>query len=85
VQFLHRGHLHLGRRAFEDLEIIGGAIALAVLARRGVAGLEPDARAKEPAPGAGGGFGGPGGGGGGRRGGPASTVAVATATPLICR
>jgi multidrug efflux system membrane fusion protein len=46
--------------------------------RRGVAGLEPDARAEGAA---GGGPGGPGGGfGGGGRRGPASTVAVATAT-----
>jgi len=65
----------VGRKA----QIIGGAIALAVLA--GVVWLAwslmhaPKTQGGE----GGGGPGGPGGGGGGRRGGPASTVAVATA------
>jgi multidrug efflux system membrane fusion protein len=61
----------MSRRA----RIFGGVIALAILA--GIVWLAWTLMHKEPAPGAGGGFGGP--GGGGRRG-PASTVAVATAT-----
>jgi multidrug efflux system membrane fusion protein len=61
----------MSRRA----RIFGGVIALAILA--GIVWLAWTLMHKEPAAGAGGGFGGP--GGGGRRG-PASTVAVATAT-----
>jgi multidrug efflux system membrane fusion protein len=61
-------------------QVIGGAIALAVLA--GVVWLAWSLmHAPKGADGGAGGPGGPGGGfGGGRRGGPASTVAVATAT-----
>lgn len=55
--------------------LLGGLIAVAVLA--GIVWLAWTLLHKEPEAGAGGGFGGP---GGGRRGGPASTVAVATAT-----
>lgn len=60
-------------------QIIGGAIALAVLA--GIVWLAWSLmHAPKTEGGAGGPGGGPGGGGGGRRGGPASTVAVATAS-----
>lgn len=72
---------HQPRTVSRKAQIIGGAIALAVLA--GIVWLAWTLMHAEPSPGAaaggGGGFGGgPGGGGGGRRG-PASTVAVATA------
>ncbi|MBO9706573.1 MAG: MdtA/MuxA family multidrug efflux RND transporter periplasmic adaptor subunit [Caulobacter sp.] len=63
-------------------QIIGGAIALLVLA--GIVWLAWSLMHAPKGEGGPGGFGGPGGpggpGGGGRRGGPASTVAVATAT-----
>jgi multidrug efflux system membrane fusion protein len=69
---------HQPRTVSRKAQIIGGAIALAVLA--GVVWLAWTLMHAEPSAGAagGGGFGGGPGGGGGRRG-PASTVAVATA------
>jgi len=69
---------HQPRTVSRRAQIIGGAIALAVLV--GIVWLAWSLMNAPKAEGPGGPGGGPGGGGGGRRGGPASTVAVATAT-----
>ena len=72
---------HQPRTVSRRAQILGGAIAPAVLAGIVWLGWGLMHAPKDAAGGPGGGFGGPGGGGGGggRRGGPASTVAVATA------